>query len=169
MKRVTKDGDKVKSPADHEGNYDLEMNGDDGIGPDLPLTDLAENRNGHIGQWRLYWDIGGKHFSFVFLCSDLFEAEMEREDEEGRLEQRIPAPWDKQHPPGAASQLERKKTKKEERNRRRSMKVHSKDKIGNIDINVLQRELCGSHSLTPPFCHYNRTDDDISSARRRHL
>ena len=70
---------------------------------------------------------------------------MEREDAEGRLEQRIPAPWD-QHPgPGVPSQVERKKTKKEERNRRRSMKVHSKDKIGNIDINVLQRELCGSH------------------------
>ena len=77
---------------------------------------------------------------------DLFETEMEREDEEGRLEHRIPAPWDKQQggpgqPPGG-----QKKSKKEERNRRRSMKVHSKDKIGNIDINVLQRELCGSHT-----------------------
>ena len=72
------------------------------------------------------------------MCSDLFEAETEREDEEGRLEHRIPAPWDKQQGP-------QKKTKKEERNRRRSMKVHSKDKIGNIDINVLQRELCQSH------------------------
>ena len=84
------------------------------------------------------------------VCSDLFEAELEREDEEGRLEQRIPAPWDKPQGPGPPSQAERKKTKKEERNRRRSMKVHSKDKIGNIDINVLQRELCGSH-LSPPL------------------
>ena len=89
---------------------------------------------------------------------------MEREDEEGRLEQRIPAPWDKQPRPGVASQLERQKTKKEERNRRRSMKVHSKDKIGNIDINVLQRELCGSH-ISP----LSELNDDISSARRRHL
>ena len=91
---------------------------------------------------------------------------MEREDEEGRLEHRIPAPWDKQQrqqgPP-----VPQKKTKKEERNRRRSMKVHSKDKIGNIDINVLQRELCGSH--ISPDSDYNRTDDDIYSARRRHL
>ena len=88
---------------------------------------------------------------------------MEREDEEGRLEHRIPAPWDKQQrqqgPP-----VPQKKTKKEERNRRRSMKVHSKDKIGNIDINVLQRELCGSHS--PPLSDYPRADGDISSARR---
>ena len=35
--------EKVESLADHEGNYDLEMNGDDGIVPDLP-------RNGHIGE-----------------------------------------------------------------------------------------------------------------------
>ena len=104
----------------------------------------------------------------IFVLSlDLFETEMEREDEEGRLEHRIPAPWDKQQgapgqPPGG-----QKKTKKEERNRRRSMKVHSKDKIGNIDINVLQRELCGSHS--PPLSDFNRADGDISSARRRHL
>ena len=140
MKSVNKVTDKVKSLADHEGNYDLEMNGDDGIVPDVSLTDVADNRNGHIGELRL-----GKSLpSSQFLCRDLFGAEMEREDEEGRLEQRIPAPWDSQQPPGPASQLERKKTKKEERNRRRSMKVHSKDKIGNIDINVLQRELCGS-------------------------
>ena len=102
------------------------------------------------------------------MFSDLFETEMEREDEEGRLEHRIPAPWDKQQggpgqPPGR-----QKKTKKEERNRRRSMKVHSKDKIGNIDINVLQRELCESPS--PPLSDFpSRADGDISSARRRHL
>ena len=47
---MNKDDEKVKSLADHEGNDDLEMNGDDGIVPDLPLTDLAENRNGHIGE-----------------------------------------------------------------------------------------------------------------------
>ena len=65
---------------------------------------------------------------------------MEREDEEGRLEARLPAPWDREEEAGG-EEGGRKKSKKE-RNRRRSMKVHSKDKIGNIDINVLQRELC---------------------------
>ena len=41
--------DKVKVLADDEGNDGLEMVGDDGIVSDLPLTDLAENGNGHIG------------------------------------------------------------------------------------------------------------------------
>ena len=65
---------------------------------------------------------------------------MEREDEEGRLEGRLPAPWDREE--GAGGQEGGRRKSKKERNRRRSMKVHSKDKIGNIDINVLQRELC---------------------------
>ena len=70
------------------------------------------------------------------LWLDLFKNDMEREDEEGRL----PAPWDREE--GAGGQEGGRRKSKKERNRRRSMKVHSKDKIGNIDINVLQRELC---------------------------
>ena len=53
MNGVDKVDDKVKSLADHEGNHDLEMNGDDGIVPDLPLTSQTESRNGHIGEWNL--------------------------------------------------------------------------------------------------------------------
>ena len=50
LNQVNKVDEKVRSLPDDEGNYDLEMNGDDGIVPDLPLTDLAESRNGHNGQ-----------------------------------------------------------------------------------------------------------------------
>ena len=68
---------------------------------------------------------------------------MEREDGEGRLENRIPAPWDRDLGGTEDSREKgRKKSKNEKRNRRRSTKITSKDRIGNIDVNVLQRELC---------------------------
>ena len=114
-------GDQVKSLGGPDETD--EMSGDDGIVPDLGESVRP------CGEWR------------ESCWSDLFKNEMEREDGEGRLEGRLPAPWDREEGrPGG--QEARKKSKKEERNRRRSMKVHSKDKIGNIDINVLQRELC---------------------------
>ena len=50
MSSENKVEDKVKVLADDEGNDGLEMVGDDGIVSDLPLTDLAENGNGHIGE-----------------------------------------------------------------------------------------------------------------------
>ena len=51
MSSENKVDEKVKVLADDdEGNDGLEMVGDDGIVPDLPLTDLAENGNGHIGE-----------------------------------------------------------------------------------------------------------------------
>ena len=68
---------------------------------------------------------------------------MEREDGEGRLENRIPAPWDRDlGVTEDSTEKGRKKSKNEKRNRRRSTKITSKDRIGNIDVNVLQRELC---------------------------
>ena len=63
------------------------------------------------------------------------------EDEEGRLERRIVAPWEKDLEVGEEFD-EKKISRAEERKRRKSVKLRSKEKIGNIDINVLQRELC---------------------------
>ena len=37
---------------------------------------------------------------------------------------------------------EKKFSRTEERKKRKSLKLRSKEKIGNIDVNVLQRELC---------------------------
>ena len=65
------------------------------------------------------------------------------EDDEGRLEQRIAAPWDKdleEESPAASPRGERK-LRNEERRKRKSMKIRPKEKIGNIDIDVLQKEL----------------------------
>ena len=69
---------------------------------------------------------------------------MEKEDDEGRLERRIAAPWDKdygQAEGGGVAEEDRKTSRSEERRKRKSMKIKNKEKIGNIDINVLQREL----------------------------
>ena len=69
---------------------------------------------------------------------------MEKEDDEGRLERRIAAPWDKdygQAEGGGVAEEDRKISRSEERRKRKSMKIKNKEKIGNIDINVLQREL----------------------------
>ena len=69
---------------------------------------------------------------------------MEKEDDEGRLERRIAAPWDKDYGEaegGGAAEEDRKTSRSEERRKRKSMKIKNKEKIGNIDINVLQREL----------------------------
>ena len=69
---------------------------------------------------------------------------MEKEDDEGRLERRIAAPWDKdygQAEEGGVAEEDRKTSRSEERRKRKSMKIKNKEKIGNIDINVLQREL----------------------------
>ena len=69
---------------------------------------------------------------------------MEKEDDEGRLERRIAAPWDKDYGEaegGGVAEEDRKTSRSEERRKRKSMKIKNKEKIGNIDINVLQREL----------------------------
>ena len=66
------------------------------------------------------------------------------EDDEGRLEQRIAAPWDKDVDDsiGASPDLEGKKLSRlEERKKRKSLKIRPKEKIGKIDIDVLQKEL----------------------------
>ena len=68
----------------------------------------------------------------------------EKEDDQGRLEMRIAAPWEKDEPD---DEFENNNDptdnvdKTEERRKRKSMKIRTKEKIGNIDINVLQREL----------------------------
>ena len=67
--------------------------------------------------------------------------DFEKEDEEGRLERRIPAPWEKEEEDPDDAE-ETKTSRAEERRKRKSMKIKNKEKIGNIDINVLQRELC---------------------------
>ena len=65
-----------------------------------------------------------------------------KDDIDGRLENRIPAPWDKDITDEDIKLIpERKQSKDEERRKRRQSKPHVKDKIGKIDINVLQKEL----------------------------
>ena len=64
------------------------------------------------------------------------------EDDEGRLERRIAAPWEKDLEVGEEFDDDKKISRAEERKKRKSVKLRSKEKIGNIDINVLQRELC---------------------------
>ena len=66
---------------------------------------------------------------------------MEREDSEGRLENRIQAPWENTEEENLPYNND-KHERQEERKKKRSMKVRNyKEKIGNIDINILQREL----------------------------
>ena len=66
---------------------------------------------------------------------------MPEDDSEGRLEKRIPAPWDKDINDNNTEEIPERKMSKEERRRRRQSKPHVKDKIGKIDINILQKEL----------------------------
>ena len=73
--------------------------------------------------------------------------DFEKEDEEGRLERRIPAPWEKEEEDPEDGREDRKISRAEERRKRKSMKIKNKEKIGNIDINVLQRELCNCINL----------------------
>ena len=70
----------------------------------------------------------------------------EQEDEEGRLEMRIAAPWEKteigdEHGNNDISDNHNNLDKTEEKRKKKSLKMRTKEKIGNIDINVLQREL----------------------------
>ena len=73
---------------------------------------------------------------------------MEKEDDEGRLERRIAAPWDKDYGQAeGGAEEDRKTSRSEERRKRKSMKIKNKEKIGNIDINVLQRELSKRNNI----------------------
>ena len=83
-------------------------------------------------------------FVSSFLWSGLSHDNLDEEieDEEGRLERRIIAPWEKDLEGDEENDGERKVNKTEERRKRKSVKLRSKEKIGNIDINILQRELC---------------------------
>ena len=81
-------------------------------------------------------------FVSLFLWSGLSHDNLDEEDEEGRLERRIIAPWEKVLEGDEENDGERKVNKTEERRKRKSVKLRSKEKIGNIDINILQRELC---------------------------
>ena len=72
--------------------------------------------------------------------SEQFVNNHEKEDDDGRLEKRIPAPWEQDE----ADTTERKISRNEERKKRKSLKMKTKEKIGNIDVNVLQKELCKS-------------------------
>ena len=78
---------------------------------------------------------------FVTLSGLSSPDDFEKEDEEGRLERRIAAPWEKEED-DPDDVKEKKTSRAEERRKRKSMKIKNKEKIGNIDINVLQRELC---------------------------
>jgi hypothetical protein len=74
-----------------------------------------------------------------------------KDDIDGRLENRIPAPWDKDITDEDIKLIpERKQSKDEERRKRRQSKPHVKDKIGKIDINILQKELskCNARKLS---------------------
>ena len=87
----------------------------------------------------IIYKLNGKYF--VTLSGLSSPDDFEKEDEEGRLERRIAAPWEKEE--DDPDDVEEKKTSRaEERRKRKSMKIKNKEKIGNIDINVLQRELC---------------------------
>ena len=68
------------------------------------------------------------------------------EDDKGRLEQRIAAPWDRDIEDNAeeSPEVEKKLSRHEERKKRKSMKIRPKEKIGQIDIDVLQKELSKS-------------------------
>ena len=166
LKRVNnKVADKVKSLAEHEGNYDQEMNGDDGIGPDMPLTDLAENRNGHIGQLRLgYWE----QFSFSFVLSVQICLRLRWKERTRR------ADWSRGSLlPGTNSTHQVWPHSWRGRRPRRKKETGGgpwrftlKTKLETSTSMSCRENYVG---LTPPFSDHNRTDDDIFSARRRHL
>ena len=85
--------------------------------------------------------------------SEQFVNNHEKEDDDGRLEKRIPAPWEQDE----ADTTERKISRNEERKKRKSLKMKTKEKIGNIDVNVLQKELCESIFI----CCFYKVNIDI--------